>query len=633
MKKITLESLIYKNYLKTSLTSILFIELVLVIIYFIVNSDITQKSTDLTLKNIKYNTYELVKEKSKQVDSKIFEIETLAKILQKEHQDFFENHGEFNLNKKPIFDFAQNGMYYKVNDNGGSSVVVSKETSITNDLKEELIRSEIFDLTFKTLLNHDENIIAIYYNSNKNYNRYYPFLKDSYNVFPSDIKMKNYNFYYLANENFNPKKEVVLTDVYLDPAKQGWLLSAIVPIYKNNKLEGVSGIDISLNNFISSFLNISLPYEGKTFIINNNGKIIAMPQEIEEILGIKELEDYKYAEDEKINSTIHKSESYSMIDYPNKEISDTFINIVQDKPYTHKLEINNKKYLLFTSKIKKTSWYVISLIEEDKILKDIKELKNYYNKLGVFIIFSILLFYAIFFLFLQYKAKLFVSQINNPLLKIISMTKDIGKNKNIQYLEASSISEIDELNNNFNNLINELDIRSNELVEEETKRVYHEKLASTDPLTGAFNRRYLDDFSEEHIKILKTGKTDLSLLIIDLDNFKKINDTYGHKSGDIVLKELVNIAQENIRESDLIVRFGGDEFLILLPNTNIENAKAVALKLVNSINTYNEGKDFSFTVSIGVSQFNENDKSIEDLIKRADNSLYKAKEKGKNCIF
>ena len=284
MTKITLERLIYKNYLKTSLTSIFFIERVLAAIYFIVNNKLIEKSTDFILRDLKENTYKLVDEKTKSIDKKLSEIELVAKILQEEHQHFFQYPHINNKLEKPLFQYAENGMYYKISDNGGSSVVVSKETKIDEDLKKELINSEFFDSTFKTLVKHDENIVAVYYNSHKNYCRYYPFLENSYNTFPSDINMSVYNFYYEADEKHNPNKNVVITDIYLDPAQKGWMLSVIAPIYNQNKLEGVTGIDITLKKFIDSFLNIELPFNGKSFVINGNGKIVAMSKEIEKIL-------------------------------------------------------------------------------------------------------------------------------------------------------------------------------------------------------------------------------------------------------------------------------------------------------------------------------------------------------------
>lgn len=632
MKNITLEKLIYNNYLKTSLASILFIELVLVIIYFTVNNNMIQKSVDVILNDIQNNTNQLVNEKSKSIDIKITQLETLAKVLQKEHQNFFENPEEYNTLKQPQFDFAQNGMYYKLHDNGGSSVVVSKDTPITQGLKKELIKSEIFDLTFKTLVNYDKDIVAAYFNSHKDYNRYYPFLKDVYDIFPSNIKMENYNFYYLANEKYNPKRDVVLTDIYLDPAKRGWLLSAIVPIYNKDKLEGVSGIDVTLDDFINSFININLPYQGKSFIVDDNGKIIAMSKDTKNMLNIKGNNKYTYKMDEKIDFTIYKSDQFSTLSYPDNKIVEKIRDIIDNKNYLHNLEVNGKKYLIFTNKMEKTSWYIISLINEKEALKDIRALENYYNEIGIAIILAIFFFYIIFFFFLHYKAKEFVRQINMPLLKIIDRTKDIGKNKDIKNLEACGIFEIDKLSSNFNSLINELDVRKNKIIMEETKRIYQEKLANIDPLSGAFNRRYLNEFSIKYLEIIKKEKKDLSILIIDLDDFKNINDTYGHDVGDTVIKELVNISKETVRKSDLIIRFGGDEFIVLLLDTNIEKAKIIANKIIKNIDEFNKNKKLIFTVSIGTSSYQKEDTSIDSLILRADESLYLAKKIGKNCV-
>jgi len=632
MKKITLERLIYKNYLKTSLASIFLIGLVLTIIYFSVNNNMIKKNINFILKEIKNNTYQLINEKTMLIEKKISEIESLTKALQTQHENFFKNPQKYNLMKKPKFDFAKNGTYYKVDNNGGSSVFVSKDTKIDDALKNELIETEIFDLTFKTLVDHDKDIVAIYYNSSKNYNRYFPFLEDVYNVFPPDMKMKNYNFYYLANEKYNKERKVVFTDVYLDPAKQGWLISAIVPIYNENKLEGVTGIDITVDDFINSFLDNNLPYDGKSFIMDNSGKIIAMPKEIKEIFNIRDISKYEYKLNEKIKHTIYRSDEFSIFNYPDRKVVNTFENIIENKSYNHDIKIDDKEYLLFTNKMKNTSWRIISLIDKDKVLKEVHELELYYKKLGLLIIVTIILFYVGFFFFLQYKARKFVKLINVPLLKIIDITKNLGTNKNIKSLESCGIFEIDKVNNNFNTLVNELDYRTNKLIEEETKRVYQEKLANTDPLTGSFNRRYLNEFSIEYLRIIKRENKNLSLLMVDIDDFKNINDTFGHETGDKVIKQLVSIIKDVVRENDLIVRFGGDEFLILLPNTNLINARLVGQKIADHIDKYNKDKEFNFTISMGISMFNKQDNSIEDMISRADNALYEAKKIGKNCI-
>ena len=164
-------------------------------------------------------------------------------------------------------------------------------------------------------------------------------------------------------------------------------------------------------------------------------------------------------------------------------------------------------------------------------------------------------------------------------------------------------------------------------------------LASTDPMTKLYNRRYFTNASVHIFDLAKRNKTDLSLIMLDIDKFKSVNDTYGHKTGDDVIINLANILHTQQRKSDIVCRFGGEEFLILLPNTTLENAKIVAEKIRESVlksTIYlNETKNIHYTVSLGVAEVDaQNETNIEEAIKRADKALYKAKESGRNqtCI-
>jgi len=635
VKKINLEKIIYQSYLKTSLTSILFIELILIIIYFSVNSNMVNTSVDFILKDIKKNTYDLVNSETKSIEYKFSEIEVFAKLLQREHQNFFENFQDYQLKSEPIFKTAQNGMYYKTNDNGGSSVVVSKKTEINENVIRKLRNSEVFDTTFKSIVDNEPEVVAAYFNSFDDINRYYPFIPDSFTAYPTDIHMENYNFYYEADLKHNPSKGVVWTDVYLDPAGQGWMLSAIVPIYNNGFLEGVTGIDVTVSTFIENFLNIKLPYDGKSFILNEKGQIVAMPKEIEKVLGIKEVGSYDYKSSDTIKTTIFKASKFDILKHENQKVVNTFGNIIKNKPFPHEIELNNQKYLIFSSKIDKTSWNIVSLVPEDNILANVRELEDAYKKIGYVVIAAIIFFYILFFIYLYYKARELVTNIHKPLQKVIEVTKYLGKRKDIENLEECGIVEIDELNKNFNELSKQLEQRTKKLVDSESKRIMSEQLANTDSLTGAYNRRFLETFAQRYMKIVKREKSDLSILVADIDNFKTINDTHGHDVGDKIIKKFVEIIKSIIRDNDLVVRYGGDEFVIVLPNTSFENAKIVANKISSTIKTYNKlniDNDLFFTISVGMAKYEKYDNEIDDIIIRADKALYQAKNSGKNKI-
>lgn len=634
MEKIILKKLIYKNYLKTSLTSILFIEIILIIIYFNANNTMLNKSVDFILEDIKKNLTLNVVHVTEDINRRFDYIEKLTNILQIEHENFFEYQNSIKIKKTPQFAYSDNGMYYKIVDNGGASVVVSKNTKITKKFEQKLIKSELFDRTFKSIVNSDDIIIAAYFNSYDNLGRYYPFLLNSQETFPSDIVMKNYNFYYEADLKHNPEKKAVWTDVYLDPAGQGWLMSSIIPIYHNGFLEGVTGIDVTVQTLINSLLSFKLPYNGVSFLIDKNGKFIAITEEVKKVLKINDKQKYIYKDNEKIDKTVFKDKAFNLFKYKDKNVVEIFKNIVNNKSYSGNVLIEKDKYVFFSKNIDKTPWYIISLIAEKKIISEVRYLEDYYKNLGYLIIVLIIAFYLVFFFYLHKKAKDFVDIINKPLSKIIEMTKNLGLKKDLKKLEPCGIVEIDVLNDNFNLLSSELSKRTEKLVKSETQRVFNEKLANTDALTGVYNRRFLVDFSEKYIKIVKREHSELSILLIDIDNFKTKNDTYGHNTGDLIIKKLITCIKNIVRENDIIIRFGGDEFIVLLPNTGIINSQKVARKLILYINEINqlESKELNFTVTIGTAEYKKEDLTVDNIIKRADTSLYKAKKLGKNCV-
>lgn len=156
-------------------------------------------------------------------------------------------------------------------------------------------------------------------------------------------------------------------------------------------------------------------------------------------------------------------------------------------------------------------------------------------------------------------------------------------------------------------------------------------LSQIDTLSGLYNRRFMNQRIEEEISKYKRYKTPFSILLVDVDFFKKINDNYGHDKGDLVIKKISTLMQQNTRDTDINARWGGEEFLILVPNSNLEGALTLANNLKQIIEKTNFETKEKITVSIGVSTFNEN-LNQEELLKLADNALYKAKNNGRNKV-
>lgn len=167
------------------------------------------------------------------------------------------------------------------------------------------------------------------------------------------------------------------------------------------------------------------------------------------------------------------------------------------------------------------------------------------------------------------------------------------------------------------------------LLSSTAEKDYYAQLAMLDSLTGLYNRRYFRELIALEFTRLKRYLSFFSLLMIDIDNFKNYNDTQGHSAGDELLKKAAGIFKNTVREADTVCRYGGEEFVVTLPQTDKKGAEFLAERLRVQTNLY-----LPTTISIGVATFPDDAQDIEALIEKADAALYKAKQSGKNkcCV-
>jgi two-component system cell cycle response regulator len=163
------------------------------------------------------------------------------------------------------------------------------------------------------------------------------------------------------------------------------------------------------------------------------------------------------------------------------------------------------------------------------------------------------------------------------------------------------------------------------------------QMAFRDPLTGIFNRRYFDNQMQLELKRIERFPAPISLAFIDIDRFKNINDSYGHSIGDLVLQAMAHTLQENVRSTDLVARFGGEEFVIIFPNTTGQQAAELIQSILNIIRrspvTEHEGQAYNITFSAGIAQWQPGI-DVQKWIQAADETMYKAKVQGRNrCLL
>ena len=197
-----------------------------------------------------------------------------------------------------------------------------------------------------------------------------------------------------------------------------------------------------------------------------------------------------------------------------------------------------------------------------------------------------------------------------------------NKNKNGEdyWLQQHIVPTFDE-NNNIETLVS--------LGTDITAKKELEKMASVDKLTNIYNRRMIDNFLKQEIEIEKRHSNGLSIILIDIDHFKDVNYTYGHQMGDMVLSKIAELISINSRKSDIQGRFGGEEFIVICPQTTCKEALVLAQKIRISVENYKFEQIGTKTISLGISAFEKND-TEESLVKKADIALYQAKNGGRN---
>lgn len=196
---------------------------------------------------------------------------------------------------------------------------------------------------------------------------------------------------------------------------------------------------------------------------------------------------------------------------------------------------------------------------------------------------------------------------------------------------------LDEIQQNIEHIIRDFDVPEENKLEviKQINFMYSRTkfLSLTDELTGLSNRRCFDNTFEKEFLRAQRYKNNLTLVMFDIDFFKQVNDTYGHQCGDFILKQVSNAALQTFRKTDTVFRFGGEEFTVILTETDINQAIIPLERFRKTIETLNlsyQGQDIHVTVSIGACQLTDNISTKDNFIEETDKALYKAKNEGRN---
>ena len=626
-----LGTVVRKSFFKTALIPILIVELVLLGLYFLSTHYVVKKNLELLNTNALETILEISSIEAQGFDDKLKEISRHNLSLQAEHQKMFSRSSqEGSFEQKLFAEKVGYDLSRDLNPSGNSSLYLSTNTPLIARIREKMKRTEEMDIRFKSLVDNNANLETAYFISWDNMVRIYPEKKDFHTQFPKDFDLTQYNFYYLANKIHNAERKSIWTDVHLDPAGKGWMLSNLVPVYQNSFLEGVTGLDLTLSTFSKHLSSNNLQWDAGTLVMDREGNMLTMSRSAENYLGLTE--GFHDSSDNKVPEQAVTMKKELNLVKQDSDVGKHFSDFFNGSDKTSEFTINGEQYLVTKHEVSETGWQLFVMAPLNNVYGPIIAEKERIIQYGLIFLGFAAVFHALFFVYLSRSSKALAKRITSPIKQITDLIVSYDSvDKAPPVHQPVNITELDKLLS-MNLKIQKAKTRYQKISQEmKVKNEQLKTLSITDQLTQLYNRLKLDEVLNYEIARSKRDETPLTVAIIDIDHFKSVNDTYGHQIGDTVLIGVSQIMLKNTRSTDILGRWGGEEFMLILPNTSPENAYEYADQLRQAIAAADFNPVKQITISIGLAsctQFN----CASALVELADNALYEAKENGRNRV-
>ena len=265
------------------------------------------------------------------------------------------------------------GVFYSLRDEGRAASFYSASTPPAKQDHAKALRLAQVDPLMASIRSANPQVSAIYFNTWDSYNRILPFFMTP-EQYPHDMVIPEYNFYYLADARHNPARREVWTDVYLDPAGLGWMMSAIAPVYRGDFLEGVAGLDLTVGKLLEQISRLSVPWSGYAMLVSRDGRILALPPAGEADFGLRELTHYSY--DEAVRREQLKPEDFRLD--LNTSLQPLARRVVSTTSGVEEVLLGGRQQLVAWSEIEQTGWRLLMVMDEDRVFAQTNSLAQRY---------------------------------------------------------------------------------------------------------------------------------------------------------------------------------------------------------------------------------------------------------------
>ncbi|OWJ98634.1 histidine kinase [Pseudomonas sp. A46] len=421
--QIPLRQWIWRAFVQSSLIPLILVESVLITAYLLTNSAIRDSQVEYLQQSALEDLSSAVVREGKVIDMRLQGIEVPTRLFRdaiaRALQDTSFQPDELERQRHVL---SNDGVFYTRSDDGRAASFYASSTPVEKQDHEKALRLSQVDPLMRSIRESNPLVAAVYFNSWDSYNRIYPFFMTP-EQYPHDMVIPNYNFYYLADAKHNPQRKTVWTDVYLDPAGLGWMMSAITPVYRGDFLEGVVGLDITVGQMLGEIGSLKVPWQGYAMLVSRDHSIMALPEAGERDFGLRELTRFSY--DEAVRREVLKPEDFNLTRH--REMQPLLEAMATGKGNVQEVELGGRKQLVAWTEIPQTGWRLMMVVDEANIFRETNRLAARYQQIGYLLIAGLVFFYALFFAWMWGRSRHLSGELATPMSGIMGMMRRIGQ--------------------------------------------------------------------------------------------------------------------------------------------------------------------------------------------------------------
>ncbi len=440
-ESISLYKWIWKSYIRTALIPLLIVELIFICIYFGSNIWSHKKTVIFFKGQVQDQLEQIANQEASGIDDQLSSITNSTMFFSIQMGRALSTQASLTPIDYDRLTYSKEGAYYtkKDSEDGGASIFYSGIVPIKEDEQEKVARALTQQNLMADIKNTQPLAASIYLNTFDSFNMIYPYF-DVISKYPPLSDIPSNNFYYEADAAHNPERKVKWTDVYLDQSGDGLITSALCPVYNDGFLEGVVGINMTINTIANQILTMHIPWHGYALLIGKNGNILVLPNSNKTDWNLDKINDNIY--DGNTLKDNFNSDQFNL--YKNKDLNFLTNKITNDTSGFSNFMLKNQSRVLSWSTISNTGWKLLLVVPEQDIYSKVDILIDNIIKIGIFMTSGLILSYIIIFLVISKKTKKISSAFSNSLLKINSLVQRISDGN---YNQEEPTFKIEELKN------------------------------------------------------------------------------------------------------------------------------------------------------------------------------------------